>query len=146
MLEQLNVFFKCNMLGSTNQSVSRLWWKCSTCSQVAGLFQWFVFKNQCHQSREVDRLITLSHLFFSLEHSKIVTIKKKLFSFATPSFLINTLIIINTIKYLLFSYCHVVSTCLPPLSVPLLVVSVGVVLSRGLLKPDVCQHVPHCHH
>lgn len=32
------------------------------------------------------------------------------------------------------------------LSVPLLIISVGVVFSGRLLKPDVCQHVPHNHH
>lgn len=32
------------------------------------------------------------------------------------------------------------------LSVPLLIVSEGVVFSGRLLEPDVCQHVPHHHH
>lgn len=38
------------------------------------------------------------------------------------------------------------TTRLPPLSVPLLIISVGVVLPGRLLEPDVCQHVPHNHH
>lgn len=31
------------------------------------------------------------------------------------------------------------------LSVPLFIISVGVVFPGRLLKPDVCQHVPHNH-
>lgn len=67
-------------------------------------------------------------------------------------------ITLNTIKYVLFFYCNYmfeVSLSLWffislkfhfCLSVPFLFVSVGVVLPRWLLKPDVCQHVSHCHH